>query len=363
MGNIFGFAIHPFHHKSHVGRWFPLLGRVLSERQIDFFSTFFPPVYLSEITGVRSEATGEEIMGHLVACPLTPRQMLGLPLGFVYRKIIRTGRMAARHGARLFGLGAYTSIVGDAGISVAAGLDIPVTTGDSYTVAVVVRTMEQAANLMGIDLRRAAAAVVGATGAIGAACAEWLAEEVGELILIGRRPEALEAIRERCEGRGAALHTATDLAEMRRAALILTATSAVEPIVKADYLKPGAVICDVSQPRDVSREVAAQRPDVLVIEGGMVDVPGAVDYHFNIDLPPGKAYACLAETMALVLEGRCESFTLGKHIELARAKEIDAIAARHGFRVAGFRSFGQVVTDEVITRVRQHAEEARRARD
>jgi fatty aldehyde-generating acyl-ACP reductase len=360
MQDIFGFAIHPIRHKRHVARRFPLLGRVLNERQIDFFSTFFPPVYLSQITGTRSEATGREITGHLVACPLTPHQMLSLPLGYVYRKIIATGRMAERHGARIFGLGAYNSIVGDAGVSVAAGLAIPVTTGDSYTVAVVVRAMQQAAVQMDIDLRGAAVAIVGATGAIGAACTEWLAEEAGELIMIGRRVEALEAIRERCEGRGAVLHTTTDLSAMRRADLILTATSAIEPIVKSDYLRPGAVVCDVSQPRDVSREVAMQRPDVLVIEGGMVDVPGEVDFNFDIDLPPGKAYACVAETMALTLEGRYESFTLGKHIDVTRAKEIDAIATRHGFRVSGLRSFGQVVTDEDIARIRQHAKRTAR---
>ena len=44
---------------------------------------------------------------------------------------------------------------------------------------------------MDIPLRQATAAVVGATGSIGSVCAELLAEDVAELILIGRREEAL----------------------------------------------------------------------------------------------------------------------------------------------------------------------------
>ncbi|HRF93732.1 MAG TPA: hypothetical protein PLZ51_00995, partial [Aggregatilineales bacterium] len=82
--------------------------------------------------------------------------------------------------------------------------------------------------------------------------------------------------------------------------------SAVHAVIEPRHLKPGAVVCDVARPRDVSRLVADQRDDVLVIEGGMVEVPGDVDFHFDFGFPEGKAYACMAETMALALEGRYE---------------------------------------------------------
>ena len=49
-------------------------------------------------------------------------------------------------------------------------------------------------------------------------------------------------------------------------------------------------------------QVEKSRDDVLVIDGGMVEVPGKVDFHFDFGFPPGKAYACMAETMILVLE-------------------------------------------------------------
>ena len=91
----FAFIIHPIDAKRDVSRKFPFLGRVLTERQIDFFSTFFPPVYISEIEGIRSEATGKVVKGWFIACPYTPRRMLSLPEKTVYRKIIQTGKIIA----------------------------------------------------------------------------------------------------------------------------------------------------------------------------------------------------------------------------------------------------------------------------
>jgi predicted amino acid dehydrogenase len=117
----------------------------------------------------------------------------------------------------------------------------------------------------------------------------------------------------------------------------------------------------VARPRDVSVRVAQVRDDVLVIEGGMVEVPGPVDFGFNFGFPPGKSYACMAETMALALEGRYEDYSVGKHISLEQVYEIGEIARRHGFRLSGFRSFERAVSDKQIERVRQRALEAQRA--
>jgi predicted amino acid dehydrogenase len=138
-------------------------------------------------------------------------------------------------------------------------------------------------------------------------------------------------------------------------------TSAVHAVIEPQHLKPGAVVCDVARPRDVSKRVAAERDDVLVIEGGMVEVPGEPDFHFNFGFPPRKAYACMAETMALALDGRYEDYTIGKDISVAQAQEIDGIAARHGFKLSGFRSFEQPVTDAQIAAVRERAVRTRRA--
>jgi predicted amino acid dehydrogenase len=149
---------------------------------------------------------------------------------------------------------------------------------------------------------------------------------------------------------------------LAEAQLILTVTSAVHDVIRPEFLQPGSVICDVARPRDVSAMVARERDDILVIDGGMVDVPGPVDFHFNFGFPPGKAYACMAETIALALEGRFEDFTLGKHLTREQVKEIGSIATKHGFRLSGFRSFEREVTPQQIEAVQRNAKKSKSLR-
>jgi len=352
----FAFIIHPIDPKRDVSRKFPTLGRVLTERQIDFFSTFFPPVYISEIEGITSLATGKVIKGWFIACPYTPRRMLQLPEGTVYRKIIQTGRMAEKLGADILGLGAFTSVVGDAGVTIARALDVAVTTGDSYTVAMAVQAIREGARAMDIKFEDATVAVVGATGTIGRVCAELIAGEAARTLLIARHEDRLEALRDRLKIHARSeLVVSTRMEVLKDAQLILTVTSAIHDVIRPEHLQPGSVVCDVARPRDVSAMVAAARDDILVIDGGMVDVPGPVNFHFNFGFPEGKAYACMAETIALALEGRFEDYTVGKEITLDRVREITAISERHGFRMSGFRSFEREVTEAQIDTVRRNA--------
>jgi fatty aldehyde-generating acyl-ACP reductase len=351
----FAFIIHPIDPKRDVERKYPLLGKVLPVSLINLFSGWWPPVYISHITGIRSAATSKEIEGWFVACPYTPQRMMSLPEQRVYRKIIQTGKLAESLGAQLLGLGAFTSVVGDAGVTISKGLTIPVTTGDSYTVAVAVAAAKEAARRMDISLKNAVAAVVGATGAIGSVCAQLLAEDVSQMLLLGRRVERLQQVKRQVEAAGAEAVIATDISALRQADIVIAVTNATDAIIKPGDLKSGCVVCDVARPRDVSRAVIEQRDDVLVIEGGMVETPGAADFHFDFGFPPRMAYACMAETITLALEGRYENFTLGKVIKLDKVKEIAALAERHGFRLGGFRSFERAVTDDEIERIRQNA--------
>jgi fatty aldehyde-generating acyl-ACP reductase len=353
----FAFIIHPIDPQRDVARKYPHLGK-LPAWLIDFLSLFFPPILISEISGVRSNATGREVRGWFLACPLTPKRMMSLPPNIVYRKIVQAGRLAERLEAKILGLGAFTSVVGDAGLTIARQLAIPVTTGDSYTVAIAVQAIEEAAKVMNIELKTAPAAVVGATGAIGSLCAQLLAPGIGSLLLIGRDPDRLQPVAERCQMAGCRhVEISTDLSRLAEALLVITVTSAIDAIIQPQHLRSGAVVCDVARPRDVSRQVFEQRGDVLVIEGGLVEVPGDVEFGFDFGFPPRIAYACMAETMALALDGRLESYTLGRILQLSQVITIAKIATRHGFKLAGFRSFEKAITEAEITRVKAHARE------
>lgn len=331
----FAFIIHPLKPKQDVARKYPLMARIVPTPLVHFFSRFWPPLYLSHVTGVRSEATGKEVEGWLLACPFTARRMVQMSPQTAYEKIVQTGRMAQSLGARILGLLAFTSVIGDGGVTIAQRLGVPVTTGRSLTVAVAVEAVEEAARSRGIRLGSSVVAVVGATGSIGSACAELIAPTVAELVLVSRRESRLAGVEAQVREAGARLvRTSTHVEDICGADVVLSATSAAKPVIQPEHLKCGAVVCDVASPSDVSPRVAPERDDVLIIGGGVVDVPGEPDFGFDFGLSPGQAYACMAETMVLALEGRYESYSLGKRVRVEQVREIAQLARKHGFTLS-----------------------------
>lgn len=357
----FAFIIHPLD-VSDIARKYPIAAK-LPERLVEWVAKkCMSPRVVSHITGLRSR-TGAEAEGWFVACPLTARRMKEDNEAEVLAKIIEAGRVAEQTGARIVGLGAFTSVVGDAGITIARNLNIAVTTGNSYTVATALESTRRAAEVMGTELSQARAAVLGATGSIGRVCVQVLAQEVQEVCLIGRDRQPLEALADSLRPTSrASLSLSTDIHRaLPQADVVVCVTSAATAVVEPEDLKPGAVVCDVARPRDVSRRVVEERDDVLVIEGGVVEPPGPVDFGFDFGFPPGTGYACMAETMILALERRYENFSLGRDLELAKVQEIQQLADKHGFRLAGFRSFERALTDGEIAQIRAHAEQRRKS--
>ena len=332
-----------------------MLGKYLPVSAIDFLSRFFPPVYISHIVGVKSVTTNNEIEGWFLACPFTPQRMLSLPPQVVYKKIIQTGKLAQKLGAKILGLGAFTSVVGDGGITIAKYLEIPVTTGDTYTIVIAIDAIKEAAKIMNVDLTKTVGAVVGANGTIGKVCAQLLASSIPKILLIGRRISALNEVKYCIEQTNQTeVQISTSMQDLQQADLVVTVSSAVDSIIYPEHLKSGAIICDVARPRDVSRQVVEKRNDVLVIEGGMVEVPGQVNFNFNFGFPSKMAFACMAETMILSIEQKYENFTLGKEISLSKVQEIANLAKKHGFKLGGLRSFEKAITSQEIAYIKSN---------
>jgi predicted amino acid dehydrogenase len=200
--------------------------------------------------------------------------------------------------------------------------------------------------------------VVGATGAIGSVCARLLALASDELWLISPETAKLLALKhdiERTSPRATVHVAATPDRPLPHMDLIVTATSgAGKRVLDITAVKPGCVITDVARPLDLAPADVAKRPDVLVIESGEIELPGEVRMK-NIGLPPGVAYACLAETVVLALEGRYETYTVGRNIEWEKVKEIYRLGLKHGMKLAAISGVDGVFTDEDIARVRELA--------
>lgn len=362
--NKFAFVIHPlkvdFIHKHKLFHW----TRHLPDELVESVSAYIPPLYLSKIIGGQSPTTGQRIEGYLFALGATPRQMMQHGERFTYTRLNQAARMAERMGARIMGLGAFTSVVGDAGITVANESDIAITSGNSLTVAATLEAAKQAVIQMGAtDLTKGKAMIVGATGSIGSVCARLIAQAIYNVVLVSIEPAKLIELKRKIqiETPGAQVTIATRADDLiADCDLIVTATSAFgQRVVDITRCKPGAVICDVARPPDINTAEAALRPDVLVIESGEVLIPGNIDFGYDIGLPPKTSYACLAETALLAMEGRFEDYTLGRNIEMERVKEIYRLFKKHQFKLAGLRSFGKYITESDVAQKRALAEELR----
>lgn len=322
-----------------------------------------PPFVYSHVTGITSP-TGAEVEGWLITVGGTPKELMAHDPEFTYSRLLAAADMAQKMGAQIMGLGAFTKVVGDAGVTVAKRAPLPITTGNSYSASGALWAAHDAIRRLGIaevDSKghiKGRAMVVGATGAIGSVCARLLAMAADELWLVSIEPAKLLALKADIEREHprAKVHVGADADEhIADMDVIVTATSgAGKKVLDIMKVKPGAVITDVARPLDLSAEDVAKRPDVLVIESGEIELPGDPQMK-GIGLPKGVAYACLAETIVLALEGRYETFTVGRNIEWEKVKEIYRLGLKHGMKLAAISGVNGVYTDAELARIRELA--------
>jgi predicted amino acid dehydrogenase len=369
--NRFAFVIHPLSQEYFKSvKPVEILSRAAGRRGMNVFEKVIahsPPFVYSHVTGIESPQ-GVSSEGWLITVGGTPKQLLAHSPEFTYRRLLAAARMAEKLGAQIMGLGAFTKVVGDAGVTVAKRAAIPITTGNSYSASAALWAGADAVRRLGLvsldrsGLVKGKAMVVGATGAIGSACARLLAQAVEEVYLVSIETAKLLTLKESIlkDTPEAKLHLAyrTDefLPDMD---MVVTATSgAGKKILDIMKVKPGCVITDVARPLDLPPSEVARRPDVLVIESGEILLPGQVHMR-NIGLPRNIAYACLAETIVLALESRFETFTIGRAIEWRKVKEIYKLGLKHGMRLAAISGVNGVFSDDDIARVRDRALAAR----
>ncbi|MEK6247365.1 MAG: aminotransferase class III-fold pyridoxal phosphate-dependent enzyme, partial [Planctomycetales bacterium] len=285
-------------------------------------------------------ADGKWAEGRVYEIPCSAHEILQDPTAAVAHTEAAV-EMAAEWGAGIIGLGSLTSVIGGHGKYIAENSPIPVTTGNSLTVHAALQNFYQACNELKIDIGSESVAIVGIPGSIATATARLLAPHVGDLILVARRSSArAERVVAEVEG-----DLVFDIPEaLSRSRLIISATSAGN-CIDQKMLQAGSIVIDVGVPADVCNS-SNRRDDVLLISGGVVDVPKTflrksmlLGFHFG--LVPG----CLAETINLALEERGECFSLGRDLSTERVEEIGRIAALNGFSFDQLSSFGRPVPD------------------
>jgi fatty aldehyde-generating acyl-ACP reductase len=283
----------------------------------------------------------DEPFGEVIVLPLSPRQLLGGDRAFVKRRIDEGVDFAVSRGARLLGLGSLTAPATAGGARLRSRTDVGVTNGNAFTAAATARATTAVAASLG---RPPVIALVGATGSVGGAVARVLARSgvAAELLLIARAANPLAAL---AKDLGAVATPSVDLADCRRADIVVLMTSAVDAVLQPHHLKPGAVVIDDTQPRNTTPDLLRRRPDVTVVDGGLVLTPGLIRRGRSIGIDAGSSFACLAETALLALEGHRTHGTIGRPT-LAQVEHLDTLAERYaalGFDLAPPTCFGEPV--------------------
>ena len=86
-------------------------------------------------------------------------------------------------------------------------------------------------------------------------------------------------------------------------------------------------------PFNVDPDVAQSRPDVALIEGGLVRVGGQMAAGIHAGPAAGVVYACVAETMLWALEKAFDHVRPDSAMTLQTMDALEAYGQRHGFEI------------------------------
>ena len=364
--NKFGFIAHPINIKAFydfLGVW-RIFGKLLSEKTIRNIAKKTSPYPLCSFRKIKS-FTGSIISGDIVLIPLLPIEIVTLTEEKVLELVEKSINMCERNGAKVVGLGGFTSVVGNEGEYLSKRVEVPLTSGNTLTAALALEGIYKATHIMDVSLSDSTAAVIGATGDVGSICTKILARKVKKINIAARNEQKLQEFANSIKNYGKVnveIFKYTKDA-VRNADIVLTATSAVTTIIDPKQLKSGAIICDVAIPANIAREVVQMRKDILVFEGGLAKIayPEDVRNKKLLHLVPGNAvYGCVAETIALTFERRFESYSIGRgNITEEKIDEIKSIAAKHGIVLSDFFCGDKFFSQKDIENIKTNSEKGK----
>lgn len=385
----FAFLLHPLDAQSYAD-YDPSLS-CLSAAELEEFARSMDGM-LDPVIGstARIESrTGATARGDFIMISHTAAQLRRLSQHEAIKVLNKGIQLAVEQGARIVGLGAYTSVVSGGGVQLLSPA-VALTSGNSYTVVSGMDALDDLMCRTGRQWDNSVVAIVGAAGAIGSCMTTLLSRRAARMLLVGNPSHTREIGRQRLlraarmvvqdalslsteeihSGSVAAqirkavaelgrsnvdtlieslekrevLSLTNDIASLSSAHVVLAATSFPGDVIHGSVLRPGSVVCDISRPHSIAASIAEHRQDVLVIDGGIIALPNAPRIG-PYGIAPGTSYACMAETMLLALEGRFENVSIGNTLNMHEIATQQQLGRKHGFSLAGLQSFGKPLAD------------------
>ncbi len=320
----------------------------IADGDLDVWCT--APPQLVENVEVKS-ATGISIEGSYIDSCFVPEMLSRFKTA--RRKVLNAMELAQKKGINITALGGFTSIIFE-NFNLLQHKQIRntslewerFTTGNTHTAWVICKQLEINAPRIGIDLKKATVAVIGATGDIGSAVCRWLINKTGisELLMVARQQEPLALLQKELDG-----GTITSLDEaLPQADIVVSVASMPKTIeIDTDNLKKPCLMIDGGYPKNLDEKF--QGENIYVLKGGIVEFFNDIGWNMmelaEMQNPQREMFACFAEAMILEFEKCHTNFSWGRNnISLEKMEFIGAASLKHGFSAIGLDKQPKVLT-------------------
>ena len=320
----------------------------IADGDLDVWCT--APPQLVENVEVKS-ATGISIEGSYIDSCFVPEMLSRFKTA--RRKVLNAMELAQKKGINITALGGFTSIIFE-NFNLLQHKQIRntslewerFTTGNTHTAWVICKQLEINAPRIGIDLKKATVAVIGATGDIGSAVCRWLINKTGisELLMVARQQETLALLQKVLDG-----GTVTSLHEaLPQADIVVWVASMPKTIeIDTDNLKKPCLMIDGGYPKNLDEKF--QGENIYVLKGGIVEFFNDIGWNMmelaEMQNPQREMFACFAEAMILEFEKCHTNFSWGRNnISLEKMEFIGAASLKHGFSAIGLDKQPKVLT-------------------
>ena len=307
-----------------------------------------PPQLVEHVEIV--SAIGKKIEGAYIDSCFVPEMLTRFKTA--RRKVLNAMELAQKKGISITALGGFTSIIFE-NFNLLQHRQVRnttlnwerFTTGNTHTAWVICRQLEMNAPRLGIDLKKAKVAVVGATGDIGSAVCRWLSQRTGvhELLLVARQQQPLKDLQQGLQG-GRVLSLEEALPEADAVVWVASLPKNLE-IDKSNLRKPCLMI-DGGYPKNLDMKFAGS--GIHVLKGGIVEFFTDIGWNMmaiaEMEIPQRQMFACFAEAMLLEFENCHTNFSWGRNnITLEKMDFIGEASLKHGFSVLGLQPDLQAV--------------------
>lgn len=316
------------------------IGRPVSIRDVREVVPFLPPRTVCRVTVFSTD--GSCAHGVYVDAFLSPERLCDASVKENIRRIREAASCAHREGASVGALGGFSSIVLEGKVDLLpTHEEVAFTTGNTLTVAYIVKAVERAVALAGRPLDTQRVLILGATGDVGSGCARYLLGRTAELLLCARNRNRLRKLQRSLASDATSVSISSEPEDLLpEADFIVAAASLAAPRFSVRSVRPDAIVCDAGYPKNVLSDGS---PGPVVFFGGMGQVLGGLQLVpdlISVLAPhpaPNVVQGCLLEGMLLALEGRPESYSRGRgNILPGQVDEIWGLAEKHGFALAPF---------------------------